>query len=157
MPDQDRLPYCVHVGMVTMEICAALTVESFLKPNLAIQCACLHDVLEDTAITYAELKASFGSDVADGVAALTKNENLSKADAMLDSVNRLLSQPPDVRAVKLADRITNLQPPPPHWTLGKRRAYAKEARMILEKLGSASEYLRMRLNEAIAAYEAHFC
>ncbi|MEE2756467.1 MAG: HD domain-containing protein [Myxococcota bacterium] len=157
MPDQERLPYCVHLSMVTMEICAALTVESVSDPDLAVQCACLHDVLEDTPTTRLQLENEFGTTVADGVVALTKDGSLNKADAMLDSVNRLLSQPLEVRAVKLADRITNMQTPPPHWSLEKRQAYAQEARMILEKLGSASAYLRRRLASKIDAYEANHC
>ena len=54
--------------------------------------------------------------------------------------------------MKLADRITNLQPPPAHWTKKKVAAYKKEARLILAELGEASDYLSERLAEKIRNY-----
>ncbi|MEZ4637991.1 MAG: hypothetical protein R2856_24030 [Caldilineaceae bacterium] len=47
------LPYVVHVGAVAMEVTAALTHGSQVNdPDLAVQCALLHDVIEDTSITF---------------------------------------------------------------------------------------------------------
>ena len=42
--------------------------------DFAVQVALLHDIIEDTATTYDELAEHFGSKVADGVLALTKNK-----------------------------------------------------------------------------------
>jgi (p)ppGpp synthase/HD superfamily hydrolase len=44
------LPYAVHVSLVAMEIIAALAEEPVEKPNLAVQCALLHECLEDTYV-----------------------------------------------------------------------------------------------------------
>jgi hypothetical protein len=57
--------------------------------------------------------------------------------------------------VKLADRITNLEPPPPDWTLAKRQAYREEARQILEALRGCSPALEERLRAKIEAYQRH--
>jgi len=46
------LPYIMHVSFVAMEITAALSVEQVDKPDLAVQCALLHDTIEDTDVTY---------------------------------------------------------------------------------------------------------
>jgi (p)ppGpp synthase/HD superfamily hydrolase len=54
--------------------------------------------------------------------------------------------------VKLADRITNLAPPPPHWTPEKIRAYRAEAEGILSALGDASPFLSKRFAERLANY-----
>jgi len=43
--------------------------------------------------------------------------------------------------VKLADRITNLQPPPSHWTAEMTERYKEGAELIYKELASASEYL----------------
>jgi len=49
--------YTVHLSMVTMEIIAALSHESEMNGNLAVQVAILHDVIEDTnTTTYEELQ-----------------------------------------------------------------------------------------------------
>ena len=42
-----EFPYIMHLSFVCMEIIAALTHEPERDGNLAIQCALLHDVIED--------------------------------------------------------------------------------------------------------------
>ena len=54
--------------------------------------------------------------------------------------------------VKLADRITNLQPPPSYWTKDKIEKYRAEAIEILDALGEASGFLFSRLREKIDGY-----
>jgi (p)ppGpp synthase/HD superfamily hydrolase len=71
---------------------------------------------------------------------------------MADSLRRIRLQPIEVWAVKLADRIANLAPPPPHWTTAKIAAYRAEAQAILEALGDAHEPLATRLASRIADY-----
>jgi len=65
------------------------------------------------------------------------------------------AQPPQVAMVKLADRITNLEPPPPKWTLEKRIAYLEEAKAILAALTGTSPWLERRLAAKIAEYYAY--
>jgi (p)ppGpp synthase/HD superfamily hydrolase len=67
------LPYIMHVSYVAMEITAALSVEQVNNPDLAVQCALLHDTIEDTKATYDDVRKRFGTDVADGVLALSKD------------------------------------------------------------------------------------
>ncbi|MGN7613500.1 HD domain-containing protein [Magnetococcales bacterium HHB-1] len=151
-----ELPYIVHLGSVTMEVIATLAQEAVPKPNLAIQCALLHDVLEDTEVTFAQLKDQFGQAVADGVQALSKDDRLPKTDAMLESLKRIQKQPQEVWMVKMADRITNLQPPPSHWPTEKCCQYRDEAKIIVNALRSASILLTRRLEAKIANY-SQFC
>jgi (p)ppGpp synthase/HD superfamily hydrolase len=54
--------------------------------------------------------------------------------------------------VKLADRITNLEPPPDTWSHDKRRAYLDEAALIRDALGEASAHLARRLEAKMADY-----
>lgn len=54
--------------------------------------------------------------------------------------------------VKLADRITNLQTPPHHWTAPKSEAYRKEARRIHTELAEACPVLGPRLARRIERY-----
>lgn len=148
------LPYVVHVGAVAMEVTAALAQGSRVdNADLAVQCALLHDVIEDTAITFAEVAENFGDAVAAGVMALSKDSALpTKAEQMADSLRRIQQQPREVWMVKLADRTVNLQPPPPHWGTAKIASYREEARVILAVLGPADAYLAQRLAQKIEAY-----
>jgi len=147
-----ELPYLVHLGAVAMEILIAHQALPFARPALAVQCALLHDTLEDTETAVAAIEAAFGAEVTAGVRALTKNPALDKHDAMADSLRRIRDQPREVWAVKLADRITNLASPPAHWTPVKIATYRAEAETILAALGEAHAPLAERLARRIAAY-----
>jgi (p)ppGpp synthase/HD superfamily hydrolase len=147
-------PYVVHVTKVATEVVLACQ-DGGLEPNLALACALLHDTLEDAETTDAALEREFGASVALGVRALTKDPALPKAERMADCLKRIRHQPREVWAVKLADRITNLEPPPPAWSLDRRRAYLAEAGVILEALRGASPALEARLLTKAALYERH--
>jgi guanosine-3',5'-bis(diphosphate) 3'-pyrophosphohydrolase len=146
------LPYIVHPVMVAMEVVTALRAEPGRDEDLAVQCALLHDVIEDTPVTYEQLRAEFGGAVADGVQALSKDARLAKAERMADSLARIRRQPVEVWLVKLADRITNLRPPPVDWTPEKIAAYRGEAHEILAALGDGSPFLKARLGSKIEVY-----
>lgn len=154
-PGSDGLPYIMHISMVTMEVMGALAVEQVDEPDLAMQCAILHDTIEDTEATYEQVAAEFGRPVANGVLALSKDSSLPKADRMADSLRRIREQPREVWIVKLADRISNLEPPPDYWSSEKRARYRDEAGDILAALGSASPYLSGRIQAKIGAYHAY--
>jgi len=148
------LPYVVHLSCVSMEVIAALQAEPGRDGGLAVTVALLHDVVEDTATTLEQIEAEFGPRAADGVSALTKDPTLGKPAAMKDSLARILRQPPEVAMVKLADRITNLAPPPPGWDAGKIAKYREQGQLILDTLGAASQALSARLVERLWVYPA---
>lgn len=153
IPGSD-IAYINHLGLVTMEATAAIANnQNIQNPNLLIQCALLHDSIEDTPTTYKEIEKEFGTEVAEGVLSLSKNEKLpTKKEQMLDSLVRIKQQPQAVWMVKLCDRITNLQPPPRHWNNDKISQYRGEARIILEQLGEANQFLADRLKKKIESY-----
>ena len=152
------LPYLAHITCVAMEVINACEKSKLdeEKANLAISCALLHDVIEDTDFTYDDIFVNFGLEVAEGVESLTKNKELdSKQEQMRDSIERLLAQPYEVQMVKLADRITNLTIPPKHWDNEKIKAYQKEASFILSCLKNSNIYLAKRLEEKIESYNQY--
>lgn len=152
-----QIEYLNHIGSVTFEILAAVQQEPELDADLALACAVLHDTLEDTPQSYEGLQELFGEPIANGVLALTKDESLpSKTAKMQDSLARIQQQPKEVWAVKLADRICNLQQPPYYWKKAKKVAYQQEAQLIYEQLQAASPYLAGRLKAKIEAYEQYF-
>ena len=147
--------YVVHISSVCMESMAAIAHGDVAHPDLAIQVALLHDVLEDTATTYLQVAVQFGQGVADGVAALTKNPDLPKDAQMQDSLQRILLQPSEIGMVKLADRITNLQKPPAHWQIAKIIRYRNEAEQIYQSLHGCNGFLAHRLKEKIDSYSQY--
>ena len=106
-----------------------------------ILAAILHDVIEDTDVTKAEIEELFGTDVAelvDGVTKLTQLNCKTKAEAQAESVRKMcLAMAKDLRVimVKLADRLHNMQ------TLGvmrpeKKRRIARETLDIYTPLAN---------------------
>jgi (p)ppGpp synthase/HD superfamily hydrolase len=146
-----ELPYLLHVTQVAAEVMAVAGGER--DGTLAVLCALLHDTLEDTQLSAEALGAEFGAEVLAGVQALTKDSSLPKEQRMADSLRRIRQQPPEVAWVKLADRITNLQTPPAHWSPEKIVAYKVEAQQIHDALAEFSPELGARLAQKIAAYD----
>lgn len=73
------------------------------------QVAILHDVLEDTTITYNQLSSEFGSEIADLVVQVTRKDGHESREQKWEFLNGFLSE--DVHhyavIVKIADRYVN--------------------------------------------------
>lgn len=155
--DGQQIEYISHIGSVTFEILAAINQEDEINADLAIKCALLHDIIEDTSFSFEEVELKFGKSVVDGVSALTKDEKAisDKNAQMLDSLRRIKLQPKEVWMVKMADRICNLYAPPFYWSNDKKEKYAEEAILIYNELQEASQYLAARLAKKIEKYKTY--
>ena len=153
----EGLPYSFHIVNVATEVMNSLSQHtiSYDEANVALCCALLHDVNEDTNTRVTDdFSLENIQSVVAGVGALTKDTTLpTKQEQMQDSLNRLLEQPKCVQMVKLADRITNLAPAPDFWNRAKRKAYVGEAETILEALRDSNPYLANKLQNKIDNYE----
>ncbi|MDA0327147.1 MAG: HD domain-containing protein [Bacteroidetes bacterium] len=157
---QQKLPgstanYLLHISNVVMEIIMAHHHEPTFDLEFAIQVGALHDVLEDVEeITEKVLLKNFSNEVVETVKTLTKDDQIKDKELkLLDSLERIASSKfKEASIVKLADRITNLQPPPPHWSPEKCEAYAEQAKVILSKFGDSHIYLSTRLENQINFY-----
>jgi len=146
--------YLLHISNVAMEVLMAYDVDKKFDIDFAIQIAILHDTIEDTNTDFEEIKNKFGEAIAKAVQALTKDEELqSKQEKMIDSLNRINKLQKEVGLVKIADRITNLQTPPSHWSKDKIANYCVEAKLISRTLNDKNTYLNNRLDSKIAEYE----
>ncbi len=147
-----KLPYVVHLSNVAMELFAAAQHSPDFDLDYAIQVALLHDTVEDTDTTIDEIRNRFGDDIAEGVLAMTKNERLPKEMQIPDSLARIRKLRKEVWSVKLADRITNLQPPPSTWDNRKIKKYQEDSKLIHHALKDGNEYLAKRLKQVINEY-----
>ena len=149
------LPYIVHVVNVAMEILVAAPQSGEFDVDTAIQIALLHDTIEDTDTTFEEIEQLFGYFIAVGVQALTKNESLPEKEQIQDSVKRIKQLSREIWSVKLADRITNLMPPPATWSNEKIKQYIDDSKMILRELQAGNIYLANRLVDKIKEYSQY--
>lgn len=69
----------------------------------------------------------------------------TNSERMQDLLNRIKKSFKEVVIVKLADRITNLQPPPKHWSSEKGNKYKIEAKLIFKELNGINDYIEQRL------------
>jgi len=146
------LPYIVHVCMVADEVFSADRIEPFSNIKDAVQIALLHDVLEDTPITKEEMLLHFSPEVVHGVDLLTKKDGLP----LLEYFKGIKDGGRDGSAIKMCDRIINLQKPPAHWNADKIFEYYEESLVILEVFGGSSDYISSRLKLKIELYEEMF-
>jgi (p)ppGpp synthase/HD superfamily hydrolase len=150
-----KLPYVVHLSNVAMELFAASSSTPGFDLDYAIRVALLHDTIEDTNTTLEEIEELFGADIADGVLALTKNTSLPKEMQIPDSLARIKKMRKEIWAVKLADRIANLQAPPSRWHNRKIRKYREESNLIHHTLRDGNKYLARRLGNVIKDYDKY--
>lgn len=158
------LPYVAHIALVSMEIMAALSLDASADGDLAVSCALLHDILEDTNVVYDDLLRQFGKGTAEGVLALTKNKEIGKGYSdklavnnmrIKDSLKKILKQPREIWMVMMAERIVNLQPPPPEWGKDQVNNSLTQAIAIFAHLRTASHLLAARLEDKIMVYKAY--
>ncbi len=162
--DQKRAsgdPYVVH----PLEV--ALVLAEIKMDSTAIAAGLLHDAVEDTDVTSAEIEDQFGEQVAhivEGVTKLDKIKFANREDHQAENIRKmLLAMVTDVRVVliKLADRLHNMRtlaPLPPE----KRQKIARETldvyaplahRLGMGKLRGELEDLAFRYTDAYAYNE----
>ena len=137
-------PYFAH----PLEVAAILTELKLDVPTIVT--ALLHDTIEDTLVTYDDVKKNFGEEIAalvDGVTKLSQLEVFSERTKQAENFRKLmLAITSDIRVllVKLADRLHNMR------TLGyidkqeKRRRIAQETVDIYAPLAGRIGMQNMR-------------
>jgi (p)ppGpp synthase/HD superfamily hydrolase len=94
----------------------------------------LHDTLEDTETTYAELVAEFGRPIADLVAEVSDDTSLPKAERRRLQIATAATKSLRARMLKLADMTSNLSSfrfsPPKGWPLARQREYFAWAKQV---------------------------
>ena len=136
-------PYFTH----PLEVAAILT--DMRLDDSTIAAALLHDVVEDTESTHAEIEELFGEEIASLVEGLTKINRLdliSKEAAQAENLRKLLltmSRDARVLLVKLADRLHNMRTLD-HVKPEKRARIAKETMDIYAPLAGRMGMQSMR-------------
>jgi (p)ppGpp synthase/HD superfamily hydrolase len=127
--------------------------------------AVLHDVLEDTDCTQAEIEIldeGWGRELYKDVLAVTNedkfghNKSQQTLDALIRIIDRMRFDPRHTAAiVKMCDRAENISKPfPAEWGLEKRKAYREMAEAIMFILGKYSAKAREKLETALLVQRA---
>jgi (p)ppGpp synthase/HD superfamily hydrolase len=148
-----EVPYLTHLISVAGNVLEAYhNGEEKFDLDVALKLAILHDTIEDTNVTYDDIKEKFGEKIADGVLALSKNESLPYGDRLEDSIARIKGSYKEVAIVKLADRLNNLMIRPKNWNDDKWNNYLMLSKYLVNNLASSNKYLAFKLDEKILNY-----
>ena len=151
MKGNDEIPFAGHFVNVMLNALNFIEGED-IDRTFIIQLALLHDSIEDAGLTYDELNLKFGKTVADGVLALSRDENLPYEKQIADCVVRIKKLSKEVAIVKMADRLFNIRARAKMWTKEKQDKYKQEAQYICDELGYCSKNLKQALQEVIDIY-----
>jgi (p)ppGpp synthase/HD superfamily hydrolase len=146
-------PYVNHLAEVAHLL--AVAVEG-RDANL-IAAGLLHDTLEDTDTTWAELAAAFNEDIAELVGAVTDDRTLPKLERKRLQVERAAHKSDRAKMLKLADKTSNLRgivaSPPAGWSIERRLDYLAWGRAVAEGLRGVHAGLEAEFDAAAAAAE----
>jgi (p)ppGpp synthase/HD superfamily hydrolase len=102
-------PYSYHLNKV-YEVLIRFGFDENDIDHLDLLIACpLHDSLEDTAISYTDIKKTFNEDIAEIVFCMTDDKNGKTRKEKKDLTYPKLATNPDSIVLKLADRIANME------------------------------------------------
>jgi guanosine-3',5'-bis(diphosphate) 3'-pyrophosphohydrolase len=107
--------------------------------DLSVLCAAiLHDTVEDTETTEAELEQLFGGKVKSIVMEVTDDPSLKKTEQKQRQIDRAPHMSPEAKLVKLADKICNLKDvldaPPTSWSTERKQIYVDQGIKVVAGL-----------------------
>ncbi len=121
--DTDASPYINH----PIALANVLANEGGITNKDVLCAAMLHDTIEDTETTEAELRLAFGAKITAIVLEVTDDKSLDKAARKQQQIEHAPHISIEAKMVKLADKICNLRDilstPPVGWPVARKQAY----------------------------------
>ncbi len=152
--DPEASPYINH----PIDLANVLVQEARVMDTTVLIAAILHDTLEDTATTPAELAAAFGNEVRDIVLEVSDNKKLKKRKRKELQVKHGPHLTRKAQLVKLADKICNLRDvaanPPARWPLKRQIEYFDWAKSVIDAMRGTHVRLEA-LFDAVYAKRPH--
>jgi guanosine-3',5'-bis(diphosphate) 3'-pyrophosphohydrolase len=148
--DAQASPYINH----PIALANVLVHDGGVSDPLVLAAALLHDTLEDTQTTAAELREAFGEKVAGIVGEVTDDKSLLKAERKRLQVEHAAHISREAKLVKLADKICNVRDvafhPPAKWDLARRREYFDWAKAVVDRMRGTHAGLELKFDETYA-------
>lgn len=147
--DPQRTPYINHPLAV-----ARILAEVGIRDLVTLQVALLHDTLEDTATTEAELRVAFGSEVTELVESLTDDDSLRPMTRKLKQLRGARALRYKAKLVRIADKLHNVwdihNHSIPGWTKERTERYMAWACELVTALQGAHTGLERRFFSEIS-------
>lgn len=148
--DAEASPYINHPLAL-----ATLLAEAGGIDDVEVLCAALlHDTLEDTECSAAELEAQFGARVSALVAEVTDDKSLPKATRKALAIEKAPKLSAEAKWLKLADLACNVRDigatPPSSWDRARREAYVDWAERVAAGLRGSHPGLEAHFTACVA-------
>jgi len=140
-------PYMNHLTEV-----AELVAEASGGDVGCVIAAVLHDTVEDTTATLADIAAMFGADVAALVGEVTDDKSLAKQVRKDLQIEHAPHASARAKLIKMADKISNLRSlassPPADWNAERLAEYCRWSARVVDGCRSAHDGLAQNFDEA---------
>lgn len=144
-------PYINH----PLAVAECLVTAGVEDPDI-LAAALLHDTVEDTKTSPAEIEELFGPRVASIVAEVTDDKTLLKAERKRRQITCASTKSYEAKLVKLSDKICNLRDLrdcPPNWSENRINAYHRFARDVYRGLRGAHAALDRHMEDVLDQHE----
>lgn len=152
--DVEQSPYINHL----IDVATILWFEGKVRTPEILMAAVLHDTVEDTTTTFSELEQYFGKTVADYVAEVTDDTNLSANARKEAQVKHTPLASEGAKLIKLADKISNLRDihrkPPRGWNAQRQTAYFQWACRVVDGIRGTNIHLEEAFDQVVVQFEA---
>lgn len=112
-----------------------------------IAAALLHDVVEDTDATHADLENVFNKKVADIVLEVSDEKDKSKDFRKQHQIDNAKNLSIEAKLVRIADKICNIQDvcgeDAPNWSYERKYEYLEWAKEVVDQITGTHEMLEM--------------
>jgi guanosine-3',5'-bis(diphosphate) 3'-pyrophosphohydrolase len=138
-------PYVNHL----IDVAAILTRVAQVTDADILIAALLHDVIEDTEVTAAELESKFGARVRALVEALTDDKSLPRLERKRLQIEHMRSAEHDAKLIKVADHCSNVATLPGIWTKERRVEYLDWSNEVVRACGATHPGLEREHRERV--------
>jgi len=146
----NALPYINH----PIEVAELLLQVGNIDDPTILAAAILHDTLEDTETSPAELEQNFGPEIRAYVEEVSDDRSLPKATRKALQIEHAAQLSPGAKVIKLADKIANVRDiannPPAQWPLRQRREYIDWAAQVVAAVGPVNTALEQCFRATLA-------
>jgi len=149
--DRHGSPYINH----PVQVAELLTRVGGIDDLATLLAAVLHDTVEDTDTTFAELEEAFGPEIRDLVAHVTDDTTLPKAERKQLQKEHARGLPDRAKLIKIADKTCNVRDigrsPPKDWSEERRIEYLRWAASVVDECRGVNAELERYFDECLAS------
>jgi GTP diphosphokinase / guanosine-3',5'-bis(diphosphate) 3'-diphosphatase len=151
----DASPYINH----PIAVATVLAKEGAVRDEELLLAAILHDTVEDTETTFAEIETLFGAAVAAIVREVTDDKSLRNEVRKRLQEEHAPQASAQAKQLKIADKICNIRDiilsPPANWSVERKREYLFWSERVVAGCRGVNELLDKAYDEAANAAARH--